>query len=642
MNNKYLYILIFFLTGYSLLPAQNRRNINAALKTAQMLEQKGDVDGALAIYSDLYIKYSKNHTVIRQLRTLYRKHKKYKEGIVFLRTQIKNQPNDIHAYIELGEFYFLNDEIKEAKSVWAEGINQFKNNRSYYRMMVSIYGRYNLDNELDRLLIIGRKNFGPTFLTYEAGTFYQSRQMYHKAMNEYLLNLKMNSQRIGMIQRNILNMSDDRDAVEIILDKMGKAAAGKPKILLPILADLHFKQQNYIDAITTYKTWTATGSWNENKWLTFAKDLRKEREYVVAIDAYNFILKQTHNSETVGKALLGLAKTFEDQVIPIYKSNLIPYFFDQNLFFEDTFQVNTSISPVHLENSLEIYDSLLYSLPGSSLLAETYFRLGEIQYRILQDFDRALELFQSALEKNPDNLLNQKIMIRITDVLIAQGKSKNALKLLNDGLKNQGLKALRQKRILVHFLTGDPDSTLILIDSELNTIPPAAPSFNDLMELKDILTQYYHKDQPEEQKLFKHFLRAELLIRQRKTSEAIEELQFLIEQNPEATISSLAILRQALLYQRIQRYEDALRLANSLGETDMADRGIILSGQIYELHLGQTEKALVSYMKYLQNLSDTILEKSNRRKADENNLFSFSSVSELWTENIDPHGSNAK
>ena len=110
MNNTYLYIFVIIFTGYSLLPAQQKQNINAALKTAQMLERRGDADGALAIYSDLYTKNPRNHTVIRQLRTLYRKHRKYEEGIVFLRTQLKSQPNDIQTYIELGEFHFLNDE----------------------------------------------------------------------------------------------------------------------------------------------------------------------------------------------------------------------------------------------------------------------------------------------------------------------------------------------------------------------------------------------------------------------------------------------------------------------------------------------------------------------------------------------------
>ena len=144
------------------------------------------------------------------------------------------------------------------------------------------------------------------------------------------------------------------------------------------------------------------------------------------------------------------------------------------------------------------------------------------------------------------------------------------------------------------------------IETELNSIPLGEPSFNDLMELKDILIQYYPKDQPEEQKLFRHFLNAELLVRQRKTSEAIEELHFLVEQYPDAEISSLAILRQALLFQRIQRYDDALLLAHSLEETKMADRGIILSGQIYELYMGEIEKALAAYMKILNEYPSSI------------------------------------
>ena len=215
-------------------------------------------------------------------------------------------------------------------------------------------------------------------------------------------------------------------------------------------------------------------------------------------------------------------------------------------------------------------------------------------------------LFESALRKNPDDLLNEKIMIRIIDVLIAQGKSEDALELLNKSFKDHSQRTLHQKQILVHFLTGDPDSTLTLIEAELNSIPPAEPSFNDLMELKDILIQYYPKDRPEEQKLFRHFLNAELLVRQRKTSEAIEELHFLIEQNPDAEISSLAILRQALLLKRIQRYDDALLLAQSLEETKLADRGIILSGQIYELYMGEMEKALAAYMKILNEYPSSI------------------------------------
>ena len=571
-----------------------------------MMEHSGNIDGALGIYSDLYKKNMGNYNIIRQLRTFYRKHKKFEEGIIFLKSQLKSQPNDFQTYIELGEFYFLNDEKLDAKSIWEEGINKFEDNRSYYRIMVSIYNRYNLDSELDYILKIGRKKFGPSFLSYEVGSIFQSKQVYGKAMDEYLKKLKMEHKSIGIVQRNILNMSDEENATGIIIEKLEKAAVKSPRNIFPILANLYFKQQNYIESLNSYKNWTKKGEWDEKKWLTFANDLREEKEYILAIDAYNFILGKTVRSETVGSALLGLAKTFEDQVIPKHKSNLIPYFFDQNIFFQDPFQVSAAISPVHLENSIEIYDSLLYSLPRSILLAEAYFRLGEIQFRILQDFDKALELFHSALMKNPDDRLKQKIILRTIDVLIAQGKLENAIELLNKNLEKKDQMDLRQKLILIYFLSGDPDSTLILVNSELNSISLAESSFNDLMELKDILAQYYRKDQPKEQDLFKHFLNAELLIRQRKTSEAIEKLNFIVKENPKSKISSLAILRQALLLQRTQRYNEALRLANSLVKTNIADRGIILTGQIYEIHLGNPQKALASYMKILNEYPSSI------------------------------------
>ena len=65
-------------------------------------------------------------------------------------------------------------------------------------------------------------------------------------------------------------------------------------------------------------------------------------------------------------------------------------------------------------------------------------------------------------------------------------------------------------------------------------------------------------------------------------------------------------MRQALLLQRTQRYNEALRLANLLVKTNIADRGIILTGQIHEIHLGNPQKALASYMKILNEHPSSI------------------------------------
>lgn len=567
--------------------------------------KQGDLDGAIAIYEAILLKDPRHFRSIRDLKSIFKKNQRYEYGIKFIRQQLIHSPNDVKLYSELGEFHFLNDQQLEAKSVWAAGTEKFKKNRSYYRNMVSIYSRFSLDQELILLLEIGRENFGKSFLTYEAGIYYQTRRTYDKAMDQFILHLSHEPKQNGIVQQRILIMSDEDDAVDIIENKLKIASIDNPKMILSVLGEFYFKQQEYGRAYQVRLDKAKLERPNFNDWLTFANEYRKEAQYGLSIDAYNFILGHKVNSKLVGKALLGMAKTFEDQIIPANESHLIPYFYDHNMFFEDPFQVNSSISPKHLESSIALYDSLLISLPKSSLLADAYFRLGEIQFRILHDFDQAYSLLHKAMQNKPGNKLKLKIILRITDVLMAKGDSEKALGFLDRQLKRYSLPAIKQKEILVHFLSGEPDSTLKIVQSTFLTMSPIDPSFNDLMELKNILTQYYENN-PNGKKAFSHFLKAEWYLRQRKIGDAIRELDFLVQQDSTLAIVPIAILRQGLLQYQLKEYEKALSLALSLNGTPMADRGIILAGQIYESKFLDTKKALEQYMRILDEFPNSI------------------------------------
>ena len=442
-------------------------------------------------------------------------------------------------------------------------------------------------------------------MAYEAGIHYQTRRVYDKAMDQFILQLSHEPKHNEVIQRRILIMSDDEDAVPIIENKLKIASQKHPGILLNVLSEFYFKQREYDRAFDVKKDGAESGKINFNDWLTFANECRKENQFKISIEAYNFILGQKINSNWAGKALLGLAQTFEDQIIPIQESHLIPYFFDNNLFFEDPFQLNSTLSSEHLESSLALYDSLLISLPKSPLLAEAYFRLAEIKYRILHDFDQAYNLLHKAIQNKPDKRLRLKIVLRIADVLMAKGQSKEALTFLKRQLKQNYLPAIEQKMILVHFLTDDPDSTIKIVQSSFITMSPIDPSFNDLMELKNILTQYYNND-PSEKITFQHFLKAEWYLRQRKIGDAIRELNFLSNQDSLAAIAPLAMLRRGLLHYRLKEYDKSLDLAHSLDGTPLEDRGIILAGQIYETKYLDVEKAMEQYMRILDEFPESI------------------------------------
>ena len=393
----------------------------ASMKTAQMLEQRGSWDSAISIYLDILNKNPETYRAIRSLKNIYRKTQRYQDGIQFLRSRLQDHPNDIQSYVELGEFYFLNDQAGKAKAVWREGLTSFQTTQSYYRFLLPIYGQYGFNDEIKFLINKGRQHFGPAFLSQDLGYFYQARRVYDRALDEYILELVHNPQHSNSIARRVLTMSDEPEAKKLIETKMSEAGEKHPDIMLTILADHYFKHRQYSDAYSTYITWTSAGFFNGQKWLNFANNLRKEGSFSLATDAYKFVLKKKLNQKASGQALLGLAKTFEDQIIPIETKDIIPYFFDNNLFFKTPFQLYSNISSEHLESSLNLYDSILVSLPKSSLIAEAHFRLAEIQYRIVQDFDRALKTYKTAIRQKPKPDLYKSIILRIGDVLLAKG-----------------------------------------------------------------------------------------------------------------------------------------------------------------------------------------------------------------------------
>ena len=129
------------------------------------------------------------------------------------------------------------------------------------------------------------------------GYFYQARRVYDRAIDEYILELVHNPQHINSIARRVLTMSDEPEAKKLIETKMKEAGEKHPDIMLTILADHYFKHRQYSDAYSTYIVWTSAGFFNDQKWLNFANNLRKEGSFSLATDAYKFVLKKELNQK---------------------------------------------------------------------------------------------------------------------------------------------------------------------------------------------------------------------------------------------------------------------------------------------------------------------------------------------------------
>ena len=576
------------------------------MKTARIYEMNKNWDSAISIYKDIISKSPNNFQAIRSLKNIYKKSQRYDDGINFLKYYLIRNPKDIQLHIELGEFYFLKEEISLAKKVWSDGINNFKSNKSYYRILLSTYDKYSLEKEIFNMIKKGRDNFGKSFLAQELGSYYQRRKEYKKAIDEYILTLLSNTGRGSTVSRRILMMSDDTEAKDIIEIKLLETSTKYPDILLPTLADHYFKHRDYFNSYKTYLEWADKGFFNAKKWLDFANSLRKEKSYSLSIKAYEFALKQDLIGYQVGESLLGLAKTFEDQISPIEEKDIIPFFYNDNIFFEDAFQLYSKISPENLQSSLAIYDSILVSIPESSLITEAQFRLAEIQYRIIGDFDKSSTLYMTALSQNPPIELAKKIVLRIGDVLLAKGNFNETISFLDSIYSVYKMPEVKNKLVETYLFSGRPDTVLTIINEIFTTINPTNNTFNDLMEVRDIINHYYSEVDEISKTAFIEFLKSEYLLKQGKISEASQLLDYIIKNNKDLELVPLISLRRAIVLMRLKKFDQALSQVQSIENTIFADRSIIMSGQIYEQIYNNTQKALTYYMRIINDYSDSI------------------------------------
>ena len=578
----------------------------SSMKTARIYEMNKDWDSAISIYKDIISKSPNNFQAIRNLKNIYKKSQRYDDGINFLKYYLNRNPKDIQLHIELGEFYYLKEEISLAKKVWSDGINNFKSNKSYYRILLSTYDKYSLEKEIFNMIKKGRNSFGKSFLAQELGSYYQRRKEYKKAIDEYILTLLSNTSSGSTVSRRILMMSDDSEAKGIIEIKLLETSTKYPDILLPTLADHYFKHGDYFNSYNTYLEWADKGFFNAKKWLDFANSLRKEESYSLSIKAYEFALKQDLRGYQVGEALLGLAKTFEDQISPIEEKDIIPFFYNDNMFFTDAFQLYSKISPENLQSSLAIYDSILVSIPESSLITEAQFRLAEIQYRIIGDFDKSSTLYMTALSQNPPIELTKKIVLRIGDVLLAKGNFNEAISFLDSIYSVYKMPEVKNKLVETHLFSGRPDTVLMIINEIFSTINPTNNTFNDLMEIRDIINHYYSEVDETSKTAFIEFLKSEYLLKQGKISEASQLLDYIIKNNKDSELVPLISLRRAIVLMRLKKFDQALSQVQSIENTIFADRSIIMSGQIYEQIYNNTQKALAYYMRIINDYSDSI------------------------------------
>ncbi len=598
-----LFFTLFFLSQMF------SQNVSGALRTARLMERRGDTENAIAIYENILDK-NHNQQAYTNLKKLYSRLGAYDEMATIIHVYKTRFPKKLEAALDLGEAYWKLDDKEAAKREWTEAENNFGSHTTIYKKFFYLFTNLGLSEEVHSMINRARLKFNdPALLSMDIANYHYSRKSFKTAIVEYLNYLSAHPVQIKMITDRILLISDDEDSHNIIVDILNENIKKNSNLYRPVLAGFFFKTQQYNKAFNQHLVLGFNSDKDVSRWMNFSNGLRKESQFEIAVKTYETLLSQNRVTSSpifAGQALLGLGQTFEDKIIPHDSKNLsFISFFKGNLFFKDPFYHQQNISVQSLDIAFQLYDSLLTSMPSSSFSAAAYHRLGEIQFKLLNDFDGALKSYQHALNSRPKTTLKNKIKLRIGEMHLAKGNLEKAQHYFNQTKKTKG--EFHYYYILTQLFLGQIDTSLTLIEASLENITPISSDFNDLMELRNFISHHYQNGMELDKHAFKLFLNGEYYLRQKKLPEAVASFTYIQEQYSESSLADVAVFREALIRLKLNQISEAVALAEKLTETKFADRGWVLLGEIYEIFNTNPEAALTYYYRLLEDFPTSYL-----------------------------------
>ena len=608
MNKAIIIISYSILLGQITVMPQRRDLIQNAL----LMERKGDIERARTLYEDMLRENPGNRQAYQRLKEILKRTGELDSAAQLVEVWIDLNPNDLQAYIELGEIVFLKKDKISAAKIWHDFEMTYGTNKSIYRMLVHAFSRLGLTEEMERLVKRGRSKLGQKdMLALDLANYYYSRQTYDRALDEYLIYIIEHPQQEKLVTDRVLLMSDDPENHLLIEKKLISSLDNNHLIINKLLAGYYFKTSRYNEALSTHRSMGLNNNTDFNRWLLLAGNLRKENQYDLSIIAYQELLDLELEipAKIIGEALLGLGKTYEDQLLPNIPNNLLVGFYPDNLFFENEFLKISSRSRESLEKTFELYKRVLQELPASSFSPKAHFRLGEIQFKITRDFDGARASYLSALASRPDNNLRENILLRIGDTFIAEGNliaARNHFKVQHRN-NNNSISPFTMKEIQLTFLTGTIDTAKTVLDSVIVNSLPNDKYFNDLMELQDIIAQHYTFGSKTDKEALLQYSIAERFLQQYKLVEAAEMLAFIRENYPDVSILPTVMLRECLLRLSLEDVSISLNIAQLLEKTIFAPQGITIQGEINEQFFGDIDNAMKFYNNLLESYPMSML-----------------------------------
>ncbi len=592
-------------------------DLAAKLRLAQGFEQLGDWERAAPIYESLHEAAPQNYVFYDGLRRCYTQMKQYEKAIDLVQRQLVLQPRDENLLSVLGGLYYQAGAPPKADSLWQIVLSKDPRNPNLYRLIASQMLEHRQYERVIEIYLSARRVTGNQELFMDdLASLYSFLQQYELTTAEYVKILRQRPQQLTYIEARLSSYTGREEALRAALRVVHREIERAPNDIPvhSLLAWLLMEGKEYESALREYRTIDELSKANGTELFQFAQRAMQEKACVVAAKAFREVIDQYPAQPLLPQARFGYARAIEE--LSAERDTL----FQASLTTGATSSARALEGPVSetrpsFQGAIELYEALTAEHPNSEIAMQAWSRVGIIRYRRFFDLDGAVAVFNRVRILPFSPTLANEATASIAEIRIAQNNLAQAQ------MEYQKLLVLSPElyrdRALFHlaeldYFEASYDSALVklqAITANVNT-----DLANDALQL----LYFIQENKTTAQAGLAAFAGADLLMRQRKYSEALVRFQEVIRQYSTALLVDDGMMKigelQLLLNHTNEALEVFQHVVRDMLTSILRDRAQLRVGQIYEDRLKDKQKAIEAYEQILINHPTSLyLEEARKR-----------------------------
>lgn len=593
----------------------DERLLQSRLLMAQQLERNGQIEQAAELYKSLFELQPGNTIYYDSYSRLLFNQKNFAEVERVIDKHLLANPSNEVGAVDRGRLYFMKGDTLRAYQAWQQVLAQFQHSISIYRTLFNCYLSLNLYSAGTKLIQDARlRHQRPALFALELANFHTRRGAPIAAAKEYLLFNRYNRGSYDMISAQFLRMELTPEQ-QMQLDSLLRAEiSSRPEEieLHRVRAEFLFKIKAYPSAIDeTLLIEQKTGN-RGTTILELVNNLVAVQAYATAESLSTALLVTNRWSNIAPRLLLALADIVEKQYLEPNRRSPMNYLYPGNLFFNTAFVQRVPENLASLQRAFQIYDSLAHKATRSEYTATALWRLAELRFTVMRDFDGAARLYQQVEQQARDYALRLQARRRIGEVMLAKGAPDEAWRYFHqEALRFTGTDYEQTARIyalLATFLSGAVDSASSQVQDLLGILDATAEDFNDVVEFEGFLRNYYDPSEKADREGMLTLIKGELLLRQNKLSEAAQYYDYLCRRLAQARCLPIATFRLAQIALLFNDYETADSLVAELVNTDRewAVLALFMQAETADFYHPDLKRAASYYELILEKYPDFI------------------------------------